>query len=52
MDSEDFNIKFFVRQASTIFKYGNLKAKIINCNATLMACLVNVFHHCVQQLCI
>jgi hypothetical protein len=32
MDSKNLNIKFFARQANTIYKYKNLKVKLTNCN--------------------
>jgi hypothetical protein len=35
MDSNEFNIKFHARQAFTIFKNKNLKAKRVNCNANI-----------------
>jgi hypothetical protein len=35
MDSNEFNIKFHARQAFAIFKYKNLKAKLVNCNANI-----------------
>jgi hypothetical protein len=35
INSENFNIKFFARQANTIYKYKNLEVKLINYNANI-----------------
>jgi hypothetical protein len=35
MDSKEYNIKLHAPQDFTIFKYKNLKTKLVNCNANI-----------------